>query len=224
MYETLLRPHQVDAAPALEPIGAVSARLKAAEARREEKRLRQIASARLGSERRSAQKRKADEQEEGAGADAGVEEKRARTEAGAGEGAGAEAEAEKPSPEEQARDEQEALAEIAAYPQTQTQAQGQSTVAPSRADTPVVPVAALEETQGEEEADGAEPRKITLSKAFPEVRGHTSYLTFAVLLPATAVEKAVPEGNAGGAAGQQPSASSEPAEVRCYSTLLLRPR
>ncbi|OSD07354.1 GCD14-domain-containing protein [Trametes coccinea BRFM310] len=211
MYETLLRPHQVDAAPALEPIGAVSARLKAAEARREEKRLRQIANARLGSERRSAQKRKADEQEEGAGADAGVEGKRAKTEAGAGEGAGAE----KPSPEEQARDEQEALAEIAANPQTQTQTQtqGQSTVAPSRADTPVVPVAALEETQGEEEADGAEPRKITLSKAFPEVRGHTSYLTFAVLLPATAVEKAVREGSAGGAAGQQPSASSdEPAE------------
>ncbi|KAJ8454303.1 hypothetical protein ONZ51_g13105 [Trametes cubensis] len=63
MYETLLRPHQVDTTPALEPIGAVAARLKQAEARREEKRLRQIAHARLGIERRAA-KRKAGEEED----------------------------------------------------------------------------------------------------------------------------------------------------------------
>ena len=51
MYETLLRPHQVDAAPPLTPIGVVSEKLKQAEARREEKRLRQIANARAGEER-----------------------------------------------------------------------------------------------------------------------------------------------------------------------------
>ncbi|KAI9058216.1 tRNA methyltransferase complex GCD14 subunit [Trametes sanguinea] len=169
MYETLLRPHQVDAAPALEPIGAVSARLKAAEARREEKRLRQIANARLGSERRSAQKRKADEQEAGG---AGAEGKRAKTEAGPGAGEEGVSGAERPSPEDQARDEKEALAELAA------ETQGASAVAPSSTDAP--------------------PRKITLSKAFPEVRGHTSYLTFALLLPAAAVEKAKTEEGAGG--------------------------
>ncbi|KAI0662019.1 tRNA methyltransferase complex GCD14 subunit [Cubamyces menziesii] len=146
MYETLLRPHQVDTTPALEPIGAVAARLKQAEARREEKRLRQIAHARLGIERRAA-KRKAGEEEDGGregNAEEGVEGKRQRIDGGGEGGAG-----EKPSPEEQARDEVEALAELAARGET-------------------------------------EPRKITLSKAFPEVRGHTSYLTFAVLLPATA--------------------------------------
>ena len=63
MYETLLRPHHVDAAPALTPIGAVGARLKQSEARREEKRLRQIANARAGAERRAA-KRKAEDDED----------------------------------------------------------------------------------------------------------------------------------------------------------------
>ena len=74
MYETLLRPHQVDAVPALTPIGAVGERLKQAEARREEKRLRQIANARAGAERRAA-KRKAEDD----GALEEAEGKRAKT-------------------------------------------------------------------------------------------------------------------------------------------------
>jgi tRNA (adenine57-N1/adenine58-N1)-methyltransferase len=43
MYETLLRPHEVAQVPQLQPIGQVSENLKEAEKRREEKRLRQIA-------------------------------------------------------------------------------------------------------------------------------------------------------------------------------------
>ncbi|KAI8994158.1 tRNA methyltransferase complex GCD14 subunit-domain-containing protein [Trametes punicea] len=168
MYETLLRPHQVDAAPPLEPIGAVSARLKRAEARREEKRLRQIANARLG---------------------------RARTE-------GRQWREEKPSPEEQARDEAEALA-LAELDAAASRARAQSeAVSQSGASTPgPAPPAAGED---------AEPRKITLSKAFPEVRGHTSYLTFAVLLPATAIESAHADADAGGAVASQPSSSEPP--------------
>lgn len=43
-----------------------------------------------------------------------------------------------------------------------------------------------EEKEAEDEEDKEEedePAKISLSKMFPEVRGHTSYLTFAVLFP-----------------------------------------
>ena len=107
MYETLLRPHQVDAAPRLTPIGAVADKLKASEARREEKRLRQIANARAGAERRAA-KRKAEDMEDGndndkngdASAGTGVDGKRAKTETEGGV-----------PPEIQAQDEREAAAE-----------------------------------------------------------------------------------------------------------------
>ncbi|KAI0648177.1 tRNA methyltransferase complex GCD14 subunit-domain-containing protein [Trametes meyenii] len=175
MYETLLRPHQVEAAPALPHIRTVSDRLKRSEARREEKRLRQIANARLGIERRAA-KRKAedddgddDDAREGAGASAGGDGKRARIEAGGEEGL--------PTPQEQARDEAEALAEIGAKQQEEEV---------------VVKVEAVENGEAREEDERAEePGKVTLSKAFAEVRGHTSYLTFAVLLPAASAAAAL---------------------------------
>ncbi|KAI0373880.1 tRNA methyltransferase complex GCD14 subunit [Pilatotrama ljubarskyi] len=166
MYETLLRPHQVDAASPLLPVSAISTKLKHSEARREEKRLRQIANARLGMERRAA-KRKAGEGEDAEGAGGEEKEgKRVKTEsAQQGREGGGE---ERPSPEEQAQDEAEALTEIRAASNTQGQ---------------------------DEQSATPEPRKITLSKAFPEVRGHTSYLTFAVLLP---LSTATPASQAGG--------------------------
>ncbi|OJT15155.1 tRNA (adenine(58)-N(1))-methyltransferase catalytic subunit TRM61 [Trametes pubescens] len=167
MYETLLRPHMVEAPPPLEKVGSVSARLQVADARREEKRLRQIANARLGIERRAA-KRKADEDAD----EEGQEGKRART---GGETGGDEL----VSPEDQARDEAEALAEIHPTP------------VPAASSTPAQVVHSAASL---EEETAAEPRKITLSKAFPDVRGHTSYLTFAVLLPVAASGK--PEGSA----------------------------
>lgn len=43
MYETLLRPHEVHTVPALQPIDAVADKLKRAEAWREAKRLKQVA-------------------------------------------------------------------------------------------------------------------------------------------------------------------------------------
>ena len=58
MYETLLRPHQVDAVPPLVSVAAVGAQLKKAEARREEKRLRQIAQARAAKRKRLDEKKK----------------------------------------------------------------------------------------------------------------------------------------------------------------------
>ncbi|EIW59167.1 tRNA methyltransferase complex GCD14 subunit [Trametes versicolor FP-101664 SS1] len=170
MYETLLRPHMVEAPPPLEKVGSVSARLQVADARREEKRLRQIANARLGIERRAA-KRKADEDAD----EEGQEGKRARTGGEATEAGGDEL----VSPEDQARDEAEALAEMHAAP------------APPAASTPA---AQAVHDAASLEVETAEPRKITLSKAFPDVRGHTSYLTFAVLLPVAASGK--PEGSA----------------------------
>ncbi|KAI0301204.1 tRNA methyltransferase complex GCD14 subunit-domain-containing protein [Multifurca ochricompacta] len=62
MYETLLRPHEVNEAPRLAHIGSVTEKLKQLERKREEKRLRQIAASREG--RRYAEKRKREESPE----------------------------------------------------------------------------------------------------------------------------------------------------------------
>ena len=52
MYETLLRPHQVDAVPQQPGIKGIREQLKKAEVRREEKRLKQIAQARRAAKRK----------------------------------------------------------------------------------------------------------------------------------------------------------------------------
>ena len=71
---------------------------------------------------------------------------------------------------------------------TEEEADGQAQGAPPAAAEgqvgamPGGDVRAAAEARG---AMGAEPARLSLSKAFAEVRGHTSYLTFAVLLPAS---------------------------------------
>ena len=74
MYETLIRPHQVDVVPALPSIAAVADTLKRSEARREEKRLRQIAQAQRAAKRKRGEPLT---EEEGGGEGEG-EERRAR--------------------------------------------------------------------------------------------------------------------------------------------------
>ncbi|RDB14861.1 tRNA (adenine(58)-N(1))-methyltransferase catalytic subunit TRM61 [Hypsizygus marmoreus] len=66
MYETLLRPLDVAQVPMLQPISEISEKLKQAERKREDKRLKQIAA-----NRRNASKRK--REEDGPGADTPVE-------------------------------------------------------------------------------------------------------------------------------------------------------
>ena len=149
MYETLLRPHQVDAVPPLVSVATVGAQLKKAEARREEKRLRQIAQARAAKRKRG--EAVGDDNGDDGGAGKGDTGKRAKTDT-----AGADDTGDVPM-----------------------------SVASGTA-TPVVVSAAAAEAQAQEDTQEEEEAalpNISVSKAFPEVRGHTSYLTFAVLLP-----------------------------------------
>ena len=77
-------------------------------------------------------------------------------------------------------------------PEVQAQDEREAAEAGMEADVVVVQAEAVEgDTAAPAPGAGAdaagadaEPQKVCLSKAFPEVRGHTSYLTFAVLLPA----------------------------------------
>ena len=148
MYETLIRPHQVDVVPALPSVTTISDQLKRAEVKREEKRLRQIAQAHRGSTKRKREDGEGAAAEQKGSDESVAKEKRPKTE-----------ETEEAPTE---------VASVAAAPVVRA-----PTPAPA-----LTPVAVAVEPKIE-----AEPPKISLSKAFPEVRGHTSYLTFAVLLP-----------------------------------------
>ncbi|KAI0042402.1 tRNA methyltransferase complex subunit Cpd1 [Auriscalpium vulgare] len=134
MYETLLRPHEVNQVPALPSVSSISAKLKDAARVREEKRLIQIATART----RHAEKRKREEDADE------LEPKKVKTDADAG----------------------------------------------ARAEDVEMPGAAVRETAaeagaaaGEADPGDAPPAMQIVSKVVQEVRGHTSYLTFARLLP-----------------------------------------
>ena len=137
MYETLIRPHDVSQSPALQTIGQVGDKLKEAEARREDKRIRQIAEAKAfregkplpeSSSHGEKRKRETDTPES--------ETKRVKTEGETSEVGTA----------SEGVNVGQVGAQVSATPAPKTQ---------------------------------------TLSKVLNEVRGHTSYLTFAVLLPAS---------------------------------------
>ncbi|PPR03104.1 hypothetical protein CVT24_012384, partial [Panaeolus cyanescens] len=160
-YETLLRPIEVFQTPSLLSVSTLSEKLKESERKREDKRLRQI----------EANKRALNQNGDGAG------KKRKRDEA----------EPEVGVTTEETGNAGEGDAELK---RLKTDADGMDV------DDVAVPLAVTEEpsssstlttsTPGNKNAKREESSsltKINISKALPEVRGHTSYLTFAVLVP-----------------------------------------
>lgn len=140
MFETLIRPHDVTPAPALQNITEVGEKLKKAELNREEKRLQQIANGKTiyGAKRKRDEE---DEEQESVIIDDSLSGKRVKT-------------------DEEMDD----------------QTYGQDGEAPR-----------MDASQSTAAAAGSPGllTKIILSKTMSEVRGHTSYLTFACLLPPT---------------------------------------
>ncbi|KIJ64618.1 hypothetical protein HYDPIDRAFT_132672 [Hydnomerulius pinastri MD-312] len=128
MYETLLRPHEVQQLPSPLPLSQVVGKLKKMEEKREEKRLRQIA---------NSSKRKREDDPSATDSD-----KKARTD--------------EPS-----------------APQGKEEMKRQINL-PDPATTEIDTSSSTQVTT---------QAKVNLSKASPEVRGHTSYLTFARLVP-----------------------------------------
>ena len=191
MYETLLRPHDVQQSSPLPKIEEVSAKLKQSELRREEKRLLQIAS----SSTRRAQKRKResaaplpDEKESHLAAPTELsansdlpsdrEEpvlKKQITEVGHDVSAGSQ----HVSSGVKAED-----CSLQSVPSTSLDSADKT-----ESDLPKHESASLVGLESSKTAKqpSLPPSitKITLSKVVNEVRGHTSYLTFATLLPET---------------------------------------
>lgn len=202
MYETLLRPHEVAQVPQLQSIEKVSEKLKDAEKRREEKRLRQIANnkARLaatattGAEPVSptsgiSAKRKRDNDNDELPSDestlpdldpgdAPPDTKRAKADEG-GEGIEAEVDA--------------VTASVQVDMIKAADVEGKLAVDESR-----MAITAF--------SSPVPSSRISVSNALPEVRGHTSYLTFAVLVPFPAPVD--PSGREEAAPAPKPDASS----------------
>jgi hypothetical protein len=148
MYETLIRPHEVNQVPTLLPIGEVSEKLKKAEQKREEKRLRQIANARSNPRGKRKRGDAADGEIIEAVEDTGN--KRVKTD---------------DEDEVGSRIETSQSVEMVSLPDT---------FSPSGEPQPTDPYTSS--------------TKMNIFKAMPEVRGHTSYLTFACLVPAASSE------------------------------------
>ena len=172
MYEALIRTHDVSQIPALTPIGEISEKLKQAEQKREEKRLKQIATNRASKRKREgeADLQQPDQGPEAEIADESSGSKRVKTD---DEGASV----------------TDAHAPDTELPLMDVEPRGDASTLISTDATPAIPVTSTASTSALstlETGSSAPAKKISVSKAFSEVRGHTSYLTFACLQPFTA--------------------------------------
>lgn len=178
MYETLVRPIEVFQIPPLQPINVVSEKLKRSELKREDKRLRQIAANKAAA---SAKRKRDTVGTDGDDVDGTLDatddtaqtggtnsSKRVRMEV-----------AEEDDGVPQMEEEQDMNIDdipIIGGPSTSafpvTKAAADITTTPLSADVDI-PISSVT----------IPPAKINVSKALPEVRGHTSYLTFACLVP-----------------------------------------
>ena len=197
MYETLVRPIEVFQIPPLQPISIVSEKLKKSELKREDKRLRQIAANKAAAAAASAKRKRdtvaadgsvdeslnaATESPHGAG-QAGRTSKRVKTEEDDGV----------PQMEEQEHINMDMDMEVrliggpstSAFPLVKT-VDPTTTTSLSLSTTDVVADIPISTAT-------SPPAKINVSKALPEVRGHTSYLTFACLIPIPGFSAAPPE-------------------------------
>jgi tRNA (adenine57-N1/adenine58-N1)-methyltransferase len=182
MYEALLRPHDVSAPAPPQRVADVAARLRAQEKRREEKRLVQISQARTRGAGSGAKRKAPDAAVDGAAGEPEV--KKARVEPALGD-VPAEADAAEPGAPV---DDAEQLGTLVVSAAAASGALGLGNA--SLADT-VTMQAAFERTPAAAagrrwDKVAANGEKMVLSRPFSEVKGHTSYLTFACLVPGTA--------------------------------------
>ncbi|KAG9308863.1 tRNA methyltransferase complex subunit Cpd1 [Chiua virens] len=174
MYETLLRPHEVQQRPPPRPLSEVIDKLKRMERYREEKRQRQIAN--------NAGKRK---REEASTVPEGDIDKETATGTGATLETGAETEIEG----KRAKVDTETSAATMLVHQFETgdEREGsgrEMTVPHALPSVPPEDVVTMGDVPGPSEAQvESVSTRLNFSKTSPDVRGHTSYLTFARLVP-----------------------------------------
>ena len=198
MYETLVRPIEVFQIPPLQPISIVSEKLKKSELKREDKRLRQIAANKAAT---ANAKRKRDVVAADGSVDGSLN---AATELPHGAGQTGRTSKRVKTEEDDGvpqMEEQDINMDMDVNVDTEVTLIG----SPSTSAFPLVktvdPITttSLSMSTTDVVADipistaTSPPAKINVSKALPEVRGHTSYLTFACLIPIPGFSAALPE-------------------------------
>ncbi|KAL0961482.1 hypothetical protein HGRIS_006424 [Hohenbuehelia grisea] len=186
MYETLTRPHEVSIAPPpLKTVQSAATTLMQAERVREDRRLRQVASStRAGLSKKQDKTGKSKDVATGEEEDAseGAKPHGEKRKRGVSPDAGAvPASNASPAPEPPKKARLDTDGDDPSAP-TQT------LIVPSAPDATPVP-GALTSTPGRNSPSVAPIARTSVSRAFAEVRGHTSYLTFACLLPPVAAAK-----------------------------------
>ena len=189
MYEILLRPHEVHARPAPRPLGEVIGDLERMEKYREEKRLRQIAA--------SAGKRKREEEGESNGVSQAVRRQEEMDNVGIDTEMAGYVEGIDRATDKRPRvgtEDTSALARV----ESGEGSRREIVQPPPSADADVdgtagVSVGAVA-GPSQVEVPVPAPAKFNWSKVSPDVRGHTSYLTFARLVPMPPSENATEGG------------------------------
>jgi tRNA (adenine57-N1/adenine58-N1)-methyltransferase len=167
MYETLLRSHEVNQAPRLVQIGAVAEKLKQQERKREDKRQRQIAASRARRHAMEKREREDDTNDDAADVvnrDPDFHEPEAKKAK-----TSTPSDEDTPAPDVVMEIDDEGLG-------------NRQPSAPAMEDDPMPPPP----------SPAPAPSIQVLSKHPKEVRGHTSFLTFACLLPITQAETPMP--------------------------------
>lgn len=168
MYEALVRAHDVSHVPVLTPICEISEKLKQAERKREDKRLKQIATNRATKRKREGEGDLHDQEQrhDAAEADESSGSKRVKKD-----------------------DEDTSITDTHA-PDTERQMmdvepRADASTSVSTDGTTGIPVTSTTSTSTLPTSSPSfvPATKMSVSKAFSEVRGHTSYLTFACLQP-----------------------------------------
>jgi len=184
MYETLMRPHEVSQIPSLKSVRQVGEELKDMAVRREERRLRQVASS-------AASRAKRKREEAGDEVDlGGVQEdaslKRVKTNEGKdGDTSAAKIGAEiRDDNDDGVNNNASTNLNFATDPEAATDPIEYSDGLAGGWERPDQRVGSANVNESNSIGGGSgSGQHLNVSKVFPEVRGHTSYLTFACLVP-----------------------------------------
>jgi tRNA (adenine57-N1/adenine58-N1)-methyltransferase len=184
MYETLMRPHEVSQIPSLKSVRQVGEELKDMAVRREERRLRQIASS-------AASRAKRKREEAGDEPDLGeVQEDASSKRVKTGEGESGKTSTTKVGAGIRKGDDDHDGANTNAGTNLNFATDPEAATDPIEYSDGLAGGGArpnrwvgFANVEGPNSISGGSGRHLNVSNVFPEVRGHTSYLTFACLVP-----------------------------------------
>ncbi|THU97109.1 tRNA methyltransferase complex GCD14 subunit [Dendrothele bispora CBS 962.96] len=171
-YETLLRPHDISSVPSLPTIAEARSKIVDIEVRKEEKRVLQVMSGHRGNPGKQAK------DQDGKSRDAGVGEKRKREAKDKGD---SDEKGEEGKGDEQIGEVEDSNSDVGGGKRIKVEREDRA-AGDVRMEVDIEPDS-VARPEGLTSTSGSSAEQKILTRVMPEVRGHTSYLTFACLLP-----------------------------------------